>query len=98
MLLLVLLAPLLWLRVALARPLAVVTLALLGTHLGYVGNWLELRYHLTSHARVLFLSGYTSDAVVRHGILHHEVAFLQKPFSAESLATKVRDVLRGDAG
>jgi PAS domain S-box-containing protein len=45
-------------------------------------------------AKVLFLSGYTSDAVVRHGILHHDVAFLQKPFSAESLAQKVRDVLQ----
>jgi CheY-like chemotaxis protein len=45
-------------------------------------------------AKVLYLSGYTSDAVVRHGIQHHEVAFLQKPFSAASLATRVRDVLR----
>ncbi|HEU4417484.1 MAG TPA: hypothetical protein VFT55_01020, partial [Planctomycetota bacterium] len=58
-LLLVLLAPLLWPRVAIARPLGIVTLALLGavlgTHLVYVGSWLELRYHLTtSHARVLF--------------------------------------------
>ena len=44
-------------------------------------------------ARVLYLSGYTSDAVVRHGIQHHEVAFLQKPFSAASLAARVRDVL-----
>jgi two-component system cell cycle sensor histidine kinase/response regulator CckA len=44
-------------------------------------------------AKVLYLSGYTSDAVVRYGIQHHEVAFLQKPFSATSLAAKVRDVL-----
>ena len=44
-------------------------------------------------AKVIYLSGYTSDAVVRHGIQFHEVAFLQKPFSVTSLAAKVRDVL-----
>jgi len=44
-------------------------------------------------AKVLYLSGYTSDAVVRYGIQHHEVAFLQKPFSATSLASKVQEVL-----
>ncbi len=43
--------------------------------------------------RVLFLSGYTNDAVVTQGILHEEVAFLQKPFSAVALARKVREVL-----
>lgn len=43
--------------------------------------------------KLLFVSGYIDDAIVRHGISHLDNAFLQKPFSQESLLRKVRDVL-----
>jgi two-component system, cell cycle sensor histidine kinase and response regulator CckA len=43
---------------------------------------------------VLYLSGYTEDAVVTHGALGPSIAFLQKPFTLQNLAKKVREVLR----
>jgi CheY-like chemotaxis protein len=44
---------------------------------------------------VLYMSGYTGNAVARRGLLEEGVAFIEKPFTAESLAGKVRDTLGG---
>ena len=48
---------------------------------------------MTPGLGVLFLSGYTSDALQRHGVGEDEFAFLQKPFTPYALAQKVRDEL-----
>ena len=48
---------------------------------------------LHARLRVLFTSGYTADVIARRGVLEPDVAYLPKPFSAESLAAKVRQVL-----
>jgi PAS domain S-box-containing protein len=46
--------------------------------------------------KVLFISGYTDDTIVRHGVLEGGVAFLQKPFNLNALAEKIREVLKGE--
>jgi CheY-like chemotaxis protein len=43
--------------------------------------------------KVLYMSGYTDDAIVDHGLLEKGIAYISKPFSTRALAEKVRSVL-----
>jgi response regulator RpfG family c-di-GMP phosphodiesterase len=53
----------------------------------------ERLVQLRPETQVLYTSGHTDDSIVRHGILEPGIAYLQKPFTPDSLARKVRDVL-----
>ncbi len=45
--------------------------------------------------KLLFMSGYTEDAIVLRSVLAPQTAFIHKPFTADGLAAKVREVLDG---
>jgi len=44
--------------------------------------------------KVIYMSGYTDETIVQHGILQPGIAFIHKPFTAETLDRKIRDVLQ----
>ena len=48
---------------------------------------------LRPETKVLYLSGYTEDAIISEGTIERDAAFLQKPFTLKSLSQKVREVL-----
>lgn len=56
-------------------------------------QFVERIRHQLPDLKVLFMSGYTEDAIVRNGILSSEAEFLQKPFTAAALKSKVREIL-----
>jgi len=60
------------------------------------GSGPELARHLTTLVpglMVIYMSGYTDDAIVQHGVLTPGIAFLHKPFTSDSLGQKLREVL-----
>ncbi|AMY09890.1 Blue-light-activated protein [Luteitalea pratensis] len=61
-------------------------------HMGGPELVTSLRTRLPA-VKALFMSGYTDDAMVRHGLLMADVSFIQKPYTPLALARKIRDVL-----
>jgi DNA-binding response OmpR family regulator len=59
-----------------------------------MAEWLQTTY---PNLKILFTSGYTDDAIAKHGVLEPGVAFLPKPYTPASLSRKVRAMLDGEA-
>jgi two-component system, cell cycle sensor histidine kinase and response regulator CckA len=61
----------------------------------------ELAEHfapLRKDMKVLFMSGYTDDAIVHHGVLDEGTAFIEKPFTPSALTQKVWETLNTAVG
>ena len=49
-----------------------------------------------SSLKVIYTSGYTQDLIADRGVLHSDVSFVPKPYTAEQIAAKVRETLQPD--
>jgi signal transduction histidine kinase/ActR/RegA family two-component response regulator len=49
---------------------------------------------IQQHMKVIYMSGYTDDAIVHHGVLEPGTNFIEKPFTPETLTSKIREVLQ----
>jgi len=61
-------------------------------------NGLDLAAHLSllhPEIKYMFMSGYTADIITKHGLLKESEHFIQKPFTIQDLAVKVRETLKG---
>ena len=61
------------------------------------GSWPETLLSHYPDLKRLFMSGYTANVIAHHGVLDDGVTFLQKPFSREALAVKLREMLAAGA-
>lgn len=52
---------------------------------------------LRPNLRVIYMSGYTDDAIVRHGLMDERLEFIQKPFTPDALARKIRTALESNS-
>jgi PAS domain S-box-containing protein len=61
---------------------------------GMSGKTLATQFRvIRPNTKILFISGYTDNAIVHHGILDPGIAFVQKPFTPHALTRKVREIL-----
>lgn len=54
----------------------------------------EIVRPIQENIRVVYMSGYTDDAIVHHGVLDPGTNFIEKPFTAETLTSTIQEVLQ----